>query len=102
MCEKHKGLCPACVYKGECTYVKDTNKPVMQCCEFKGIGEVQEQKLIYRRRSEGETVWDISRPVLTKQESESELKGLCKICSLRNECTFPKPAGGVWHCEEYQ
>lgn len=102
MCEEHKGLCLTCVYKGECTYIKDTNRPVMQCCEFKGINEVQEQKLICRQRGEGETVSDISTSTLAKQEPESKLKGLCKICSLRNECTFPKPAGGVWHCEEYE
>jgi len=102
MSEEHKGLCPTCVYKDECTYIKDTNNPVMQCCEFKGINEVQEQRLNCRQRNEGETLLDVSRPALTKQEPESELKGLCKICSLRNECKFPKPAGGVWHCEEYQ
>jgi len=28
--------------------------------------------------------------------------GLCKSCANRETCTFPKPEGGVWHCEEYR
>jgi hypothetical protein len=31
-----------------------------------------------------------------------EYRGLCKNCELREECTFPHPESGVWHCEEYQ
>ena len=27
--------------------------------------------------------------------------GLCATCDNRNTCTFPKPPGGVWHCEEF-
>jgi hypothetical protein len=29
-------------------------------------------------------------------------RGLCINCDVRNTCTFPKPEGGVWFCEEYQ
>lgn len=104
MCEEHKGLCSTCVCKDECTYIRNMDRPVIQCLEFKGINEVQEQRLICRQHGKGETVRDISTPISTKQEQESEskFKGLCKMCSLRNECVFPKPAGGVWHCEEYE
>jgi NADH-quinone oxidoreductase subunit E len=28
-------------------------------------------------------------------------KGLCLNCANRETCTFPKPEGGVWHCDEY-
>jgi hypothetical protein len=27
--------------------------------------------------------------------------GLCADCAARETCTFPRPEGGVWHCEEY-
>jgi hypothetical protein len=30
----------------------------------------------------------------------TELKGLCVQCARRDSCTYPKPAGGVWHCDE--
>lgn len=29
-------------------------------------------------------------------------QGLCANCKLRDVCNFPKPASGVWHCEEYE
>jgi hypothetical protein len=28
--------------------------------------------------------------------------GLCVNCENRNICNLPKPAGGVWHCENYE
>lgn len=28
--------------------------------------------------------------------------GLCVNCEHRNTCTLPRPAGGVWNCEEYR
>jgi hypothetical protein len=28
--------------------------------------------------------------------------GLCRNCENRRTCAFPKPEGGIWHCEEYQ
>ena len=31
----------------------------------------------------------------------SSLKGLCINCENRETCILPKPAGGVWQCEEY-
>ncbi len=30
------------------------------------------------------------------------IRGLCSICEGREACTFVKPEGGVWHCEEYR
>mgnify|MGYP001144628595 CR=1 FL=1 len=34
--------------------------------------------------------------------SDEEPKGLCSTCRMRDVCVYPKPAGGVWHCEEFQ
>jgi hypothetical protein len=28
--------------------------------------------------------------------------GLCLNCNLRETCKLPKPAGGVWFCNEYE
>jgi len=41
------------------------------------------------------------KPTGTKPEV-GELKGLCINCENRFTCILPKPAGGVWHCEEYR
>jgi hypothetical protein len=32
----------------------------------------------------------------------AEYRGLCTNCEVRDGCTCPRPAGGVWHCELYQ
>lgn len=32
----------------------------------------------------------------------TEFTGLCSNCKSRETCAYPKPAGGVWFCEEYQ
>jgi hypothetical protein len=29
------------------------------------------------------------------------LAGLCVNCSQRFSCTYERPEGGVWHCEDY-
>jgi hypothetical protein len=28
--------------------------------------------------------------------------GICSNCDNCRTCVFPKPEGGIWHCEEYQ
>ena len=36
-----------------------------------------------------------------EEKDPGKYKGLCSICEDRKTCTFIKPEGGVWHCEEY-
>lgn len=33
--------------------------------------------------------------------SQSVLRGLCVNCNHRRYCTYPRPPGGVWSCDEY-
>ena len=35
-------------------------------------------------------------------EDSSVSIGLCMDCENVRTCVFPKPEGGVWHCEEYR
>ena len=35
-------------------------------------------------------------------ERPARVRGLCATCIHQATCTFPKPLGGVWHCEEYE
>lgn len=30
------------------------------------------------------------------------MKGLCSHCKKLDHCTYPKPEGGVWDCDEYK
>ena len=34
-------------------------------------------------------------------EDTCKYEGLCVNCDNRQTCAHPKPAGGVWHCENY-
>lgn len=35
------------------------------------------------------------------ESSTDILRGLCVNCDRRYDCTYPKPPGGVWSCDEY-
>jgi hypothetical protein len=37
-----------------------------------------------------------------KDDDISKYEGLCVNCENRQTCAHPKPAGGVWHCENYR
>ena len=37
----------------------------------------------------------------TNRQRTNEHTGLCMDCANAETCTWPKPEGGVWHCEEY-
>jgi hypothetical protein len=36
------------------------------------------------------------------EEETTKYAGLCMNCDHRKTCRHPKPAGGVWHCEDYR
>ena len=36
------------------------------------------------------------------EDDFARYRGLCSNCEERRSCAFPKPEGGVWHCEEYR
>ncbi|GAG40851.1 unnamed protein product, partial [marine sediment metagenome] len=43
-----------------------------------------------------------SMAVSAAEEDASKYAGLCMNCDRRRTCRHPKPAGGVWHCEDYE
>ena len=38
----------------------------------------------------------------TKNIDQRGERGLCCTCEDCRVCKYPKPEGGVWHCEEYR
>ncbi len=88
----HPGLCSVCRHGAECTYPKSRELPVWQCEEFEGIGPVT------RPLEEGPP----SDPQPDSRPVDEQYAGLCQTCVNRMVCTFPRPIGGVWHCEEFQ
>ena len=89
-----QGLCLTCQNASECTFPRDSARPVWQCEEFAGDGKAPERV----------SVEGIMPPRTGLVEAETALGawvGLCKNCANRQDCGYPKPEGGVWRCEEY-
>jgi hypothetical protein len=90
-----KGLCVSCCKASHCTFLKDFEKPILQCDEFEGYPCKPNQNF---------GVKSMVREELTEQQAahQAEMIGLCVNCRHRETCTFPRPAGGVWRCDEYE
>jgi hypothetical protein len=88
------GLCRTCVNAPECTFPRDPRRPVRSCDEFEGA---------HGPRSEQHPP-ALAVPVFPTSggldRGTTEMKGLCAQCARRHTCVYPKPAGGVWHCDE--
>jgi hypothetical protein len=84
------GLCTTCVNEPSCTFPRKTGVPVMHCLEFNG--ETLDETRTPRRARPSST------PMVDPPRREP---GLCFWCENKPTCTFPKPAGGVWSCEEF-
>jgi hypothetical protein len=88
------GLCGTCRNAPTCMYLRNSSKPILHCEEFEEFpcdadNNPMEAKMSLVR-SEG------------NPQEKSKYFGLCANCKHRDTCTFPKPQGGVWHCEEYE
>jgi len=90
-----KGLCVSCKKAPFCTFPRNPEHPVIQCDEFEGIESPPKKMPISPSSTQG------TKPSVKKKDSK-QYKGLCMICEKRETCTFPKPPGGVWHCDEYE
>jgi len=92
--QSFQGLCLSCRNAAECTFPRESTRPVWQCEEFTGEGKAPERVSV-----EGTFP---PRTGLTRAESSLNPRmGLCKNCANREDCRYPKPEGGVWRCEEY-
>ena len=94
---EYLGLCSCCSYAPDCTYPRESGRSVLQCDEFDGISPPLNQMM---KCVEKPSVNRFSGPIPDAQ-GLSILRGLCAYCDGLNTCTYPKPEGGVWHCEEY-
>jgi hypothetical protein len=84
-----EGLCRTCSRADTCTFPRDTSRPVWSCDEFEG-SEVTPTR----------STPAASSVVTKKAEEVMGPKGLCRECANRFTCCYPKPLGGVWHCDE--
>jgi hypothetical protein len=92
---EYRSLCSTCRNAADCTYQKDRQKPSLYCEEF-------EIDICPPVKTAGEEKSSLITPVDAKDEDSSNFMGLCSNCDNHSTCAFPKPEGGIWHCEEYQ
>jgi hypothetical protein len=88
------GLCRDCSKAATCTFPRDPSRPVWSCDEFEG-SELS-STVSCRPIAAAPTI-------MVQREGAAggvELKGLCRECTNRFTCCYPRPLGGVWHCDE--
>ena len=85
------GLCANCDHASTCTYARHSRRPVLQCEEYSCAPTAPSDRNHAAK----------ARPRNVSEEREGP-RGLCWNCENRHTCTFPKPEGGVWQCEEYR
>ena len=94
--EGYEGLCLSCRNAPACTYPRVPGQPTLQCEEFDG-SSASPLKVVPKPFPS-----TAISPASLFEESSNNLKGLCTLCECRGTCTYPRPEGGVWHCEEYR
>jgi hypothetical protein len=92
---RYPTLCSSCKHASTCTFPKDPERPSFYCEEFEievtpqmqtGVSEKQHPMI----------------PEISELKGTTQFVGLCCDCENRQNCIFPKPEGGIWHCQEYQ
>jgi len=86
-----RGLCSTCDKAAECTLPVDPTRPVLQCESYESLARTDPDGGAARPGRQADP-----------EEDPGALKGLCRNCEKRRDCTLPKPEGGVWDCQEYQ
>jgi len=81
------GLCAQCSHAATCTDPAGAGAGVRHCDEFDAPAKA-------------------AAPVASQVRADPDppsgaLAGLCRNCALAARCTYPRPAGGVWLCDEY-
>jgi hypothetical protein len=84
---EYYGICITCTRAGDCTYARDPGRPVWDCEDF--VADTKAKPNPFKSHH-------------AKERSTNQKLGLCENCSDIETCTYPKPEGGVWCCEQYQ
>ena len=92
---EYRDICSTCKSSQNCTFPKNPQKPVLNCEEFE-VATCPPVKTTRKDESPETT------SVNAEDEDSGKFIGLCSNCYNRKTCVFPKPEGGVWHCEEYE
>ncbi len=91
---RYFGLCVSCRNASSCTFPREPARPAFYCEEFEintttsTMSSKKDQSLATKAGTIG--------------KESMKFIGLCSDCEGRENCAFPKPEGGIWHCEEYR
>ena len=88
---EYSGLCSTCANASTCDYRRAPLQSVRECCDFDP--ETAQVNIVSPTVSPLEPI--------AEGENPGGFAGLCVNCEHRGTCTYPRPEGGVWHCEEY-
>ena len=86
------GLCATCNGAGACAHQLRSTVQIHQCELFDNHTATTDPPVI--RLVDEDPVEVAAEPV--------GVAGLCANCDHRSSCRLSRPAGGVWHCEEYR
>ena len=89
---ERRGLCLTCRHTSTCTFPRSKDRPVHFCEEFDGEEDKPALTAVHHEKV-------LDQEALADRE---KYPGICSTCEKRETCTFPKPEGGVWHCEEFE
>ena len=93
-----RGLCSTCDNGPRCAFKATRKKPAWHCEEFRCDGTSPVKNAGTPPYGGSPSIQ--SRAI--KVEDSTQFIGLCSDCEDRESCVFPKPEGGIWHCEEYR
>ena len=99
--EARVGICTNCRHQSTCTFPGCADKPKLFCEEFECLGASCAEA------ESGLGILNTKPAAMVKEQDAGETDaskylGLCVNCDNRESCNHPKPAGGVWYCEEYR
>jgi hypothetical protein len=91
MTEKNQGICFACAHVSSCalTSAGSALNGTQFCEEYEPAHFLTAIPLCEQL------------PIMLNRQTSSKTLGLCSNCAHYPGCSFPKPEGGVWHCEDY-
>lgn len=92
--EWYPGLCEDCANEPECTFPRSAGQAVISCEEFTAPLTAVSLRVGERPRPDEKERFAVA--------NREWFPGLCMSCQKNDTCTFPKPDGGVFNCDEFE
>ncbi|MDD4051063.1 MAG: hypothetical protein PHR28_04070 [candidate division Zixibacteria bacterium] len=91
-----KGPCQTCNNAPDCVHRRRRGYDIIHCELYDGYAVPTERTV-----NLGPSALVRSGSRAAEPLSVERLAGLCVNCGRADGCNLPRPAGGVWHCQEY-